>query len=54
MVWCALCATKIIVPYFFKNKAGHNGIINGEHYRATINRFLVPELEDVDVDDLWF
>lgn len=41
-------------PYFFKNEAGHNVTVNGERYRAMINDFFVPELKDVDVDDLWF
>lgn len=53
-VWCALWAEGIIGPYFFKNEAGNNVTVNGERYRAMINDFFVPELEDVDVDDLWF
>ena len=53
-VWCALCAEGIIFPYFFKNEAGHNVTVNGECYRAITNDFFVPELEAVDVDDLWF
>ena len=53
-VWCALWAEGIIGPYFFKNEAGHNVTVNGERYRAMINDFFVPELDDVDVDDLWF
>lgn len=36
------------------NWSGHNVTVNGERYRAMINGFFVPELKDVDVDDLWF
>ena len=53
-VWCALWADGIIGPYFFKIEAGHNITVNGERYRAIINDFFVPDLDDVDVDDLWF
>lgn len=42
-----------IILYFFKDEAGHSVIVNGERYRALINVFFVPVLEDVDVDDPW-
>lgn len=47
-----------MVPYFFKSDDGHNVTVNGEWaimgYRAIINYFFVPELEDAEVEDLWF
>lgn len=32
----------------------YNIKVNKERYRAMISDFLVPKLEEVDVDDLWF
>ncbi|GFV67631.1 DUF4817 domain-containing protein [Trichonephila clavipes] len=44
-VWCALWAGGIIGPYFFKNDEGHNTMI-------TI--FFIPELNNHDLQELWF
>ncbi|GFV02906.1 putative transposable element [Trichonephila clavipes] len=53
-VWCALLAGGIIGPYFFKNDAGHNVTFNGDRYRAMITNFFIPELNNHDVQQLWF
>ncbi|GFW73213.1 uncharacterized protein TNCV_2798771 [Trichonephila clavipes] len=53
-VWCALWAGGIIGPYFFKNDEGHNVTINGDRYRAMITNFFIPELNNHDVQELWF
>ncbi|GFY27511.1 uncharacterized protein TNCV_2071311 [Trichonephila clavipes] len=53
-VWCALCAGGIIGPYFFKNDEGHNVTVNGDWYRAMITNFFIPELNNFDVQELWF
>ncbi|GFW89659.1 uncharacterized protein TNCV_1025431 [Trichonephila clavipes] len=53
-VWCALWAGEIIGPYFFKNDEGHNVTVNGGRYRAMITNFFIPELNNHDVQDLWF
>ncbi|GFV92500.1 uncharacterized protein TNCV_1744051 [Trichonephila clavipes] len=53
-VWCALWAGGIIGPYFFKNDQGHNVIVNGDRYRAMITNFFIPELNNQDVQELWF
>ncbi|GFT88613.1 putative transposable element [Trichonephila clavipes] len=52
-VWCALWAGGIIGPYF-KNDEGHNVTVNGDRYRAIITNFLIPELNNPDVQELWF
>ncbi|GFU94147.1 DUF4817 domain-containing protein [Trichonephila clavipes] len=52
-VWCALWAGGIIGPYFFKND-GHNVTVNGDRYRAMITNFFIPELNNHDVQELWF
>ncbi|GFT75918.1 uncharacterized protein TNCV_2098541 [Trichonephila clavipes] len=54
IVWCALWAGGIIGPYFFKNDEGHNVTINGDWYRVMITNFFIPELNNQDVQELWF
>ncbi|GFX60693.1 transposable element Tc3 transposase [Trichonephila clavipes] len=53
-VWCVLWAGGIIGPCFFKNDEGHNVTVNGDRYRATITNFFIPELNNHDVQELWF
>ncbi|GFS47820.1 DUF4817 domain-containing protein [Trichonephila clavipes] len=53
-VWCALWAGGIIGLYFFKNDEGHNVTIDGDRYRAMITNFFIPELNNHDVQELWF
>ncbi|GFT68259.1 DUF4817 domain-containing protein [Trichonephila clavipes] len=53
-VWCAIWAGGIIGPYFFKNDEGHNVTVNGDRYRARITNFFIPELNNHDVQELWF
>ncbi|GFW50374.1 uncharacterized protein TNCV_2886801 [Trichonephila clavipes] len=53
-VWCALWAGGIIGPYFFKNDEGHNVTVNGDRYRAMITNFFIRELNNHDVQELWF
>ncbi|GFV27132.1 uncharacterized protein TNCV_3907411 [Trichonephila clavipes] len=52
--WCALWAGGIIGPYFFKNDEGHNVTVNGDRYRAMITNFFISELNNRDVQELWF
>ncbi|GFS81083.1 putative transposable element [Trichonephila clavipes] len=52
--WCALWAGGFIGPYFFKNDEGHNVTVNGDRYRAMITNFFIPELNNHDVQELWF
>ncbi|GFU35287.1 putative transposable element [Trichonephila clavipes] len=51
-VWCALWAGGIL-PYF-KNDEGRNVTVNGDRYKAMINTFFIPELNNHDVQELWF
>lgn len=53
-VWCALWAGGIIGPYVFKNDAGQNVTVNGERYRDMITNFFVPQLQGINVADMWF
>ncbi|GFV18120.1 uncharacterized protein TNCV_169241 [Trichonephila clavipes] len=43
-----------LVESFFKNDEGHNVIVNGDRYRAMITNFFIPELNNHDVQELWF
>ncbi|GFV89948.1 probable cation-transporting ATPase 13A3 [Trichonephila clavipes] len=52
-VWCALWAGGIIGPYF-KNDEGQNVTVNGDRYRAMMTNFFIPELNNHDVQELWF
>ncbi|GFW73264.1 transposable element Tc3 transposase [Trichonephila clavipes] len=49
-VWCALWAVGILLQ---KNE-GHNGTVNDDRYRAMITNFFIPELNNHDVQELWF
>ena len=40
--------------FFFLNEAGAAVSVNRLRYRTMINGFLWPELEDMDVDDVYF
>ncbi|GFS80941.1 hypothetical protein TNCV_126711 [Trichonephila clavipes] len=51
---CALWAGGIIDQYFFKNDEGHNVTVNGDRYRAMITNFFIPELNNHDVQEMWF
>ncbi|GFV88035.1 uncharacterized protein TNCV_3241851 [Trichonephila clavipes] len=43
-----------LVESFFKNDEGHNVTVNGDRYRAMITNFFIPELNNHNVQELWF
>ncbi|GFU92739.1 DUF4817 domain-containing protein [Trichonephila clavipes] len=43
-----------LVESFFKNDEGHNVTVNGDRYTAMITNFFIPELNNHDVQELWF
>ncbi|GFT55838.1 uncharacterized protein TNCV_566971 [Trichonephila clavipes] len=49
-VWCALWAGGILL----QNDEGHSVTVNGDRYRAMITNFFNPELNNHDVQELWF
>ncbi|GFX52699.1 putative DD41D transposase [Trichonephila clavipes] len=49
-VWCALWAGGILL----QNDEGHNVTVNGDRYRTMITNFFIPELNNHDVQELWF
>ncbi|GFY06504.1 putative transposable element [Trichonephila clavipes] len=36
------------------NDEGHNVTVNGDRYKAMITNFFIPELNNHDVQELWF
>ncbi|GFW94682.1 uncharacterized protein TNCV_4247221 [Trichonephila clavipes] len=44
----------LLVESLFKNYEGHNVTVNGDRYRAMITNFFIPELNNHDVQELWF
>lgn len=53
-VWCGLYAGGIIGPYFFKNQDGKRVTVNGDRYRAMISDYLIPNLDGIDLEEMWF
>ncbi|GFV36958.1 transposable element Tc3 transposase [Trichonephila clavipes] len=49
-IWCALWAGGILL----QNDEGHNVTVNGDRYRAMITNFFIPQLNNHDVQELWF
>ncbi|GFX46961.1 putative transposable element [Trichonephila clavipes] len=42
------------VQISYKGFLGHNVTVNGDRYRAVITNFFFPELNNHDVQELWF
>ena len=53
-VWCGFWYGGIIGPFFFENEQGAAVTVNGERYRALINQFLFPKIEENDIEENWF
>ncbi|GFX59477.1 DUF4817 domain-containing protein [Trichonephila clavipes] len=52
--WRQQCQLIQLIESFFKNDEGHNVTVNGDRYRAKITNFFIPELNNHDVQELWF
>ena len=53
-VWYGFWVGGIIRPYVFENEAGAAVSVNGLRYRTMNYEYLWPELQDMDVDDVYF
>uniref|UniRef100_A0A8D9EM93 Transposase n=1 Tax=Cacopsylla melanoneura TaxID=428564 RepID=A0A8D9EM93_9HEMI len=53
-VWCGVYAGKVIGPYFFEDDVGNTVSVNGERYRAMVNEFLLPQLDELGLENMWF
>ena len=48
-VWCGFWSRSIIGPFFFENKQGEAVTVNGDRYRAMLNKFLFKKIEEKDI-----
>lgn len=53
-VWCGFWSGGVIGPYFFENDAGATVSVNGLRYRTMLTDFFWPEIDAMDVDDVYF
>lgn len=53
-VWCGLWNGGVIGPYFFENDAGERVTVNGQRYHDMLEKILWPQLEDMELDGMWF
>ena len=51
--WCGFRVGGIIGPYLFGNEAGAAVSVNRLRYQTMIDEFFCPELEDMDVGDVY-
>lgn len=54
VVWCGVSANKVIGPYFYEDSRGQAETVNGERYRSMLRDFLKPQLEENEMEDIWF
>ena len=45
---------KSIGPYFFEDVDGATVTVKGDNYRQMIQEYLLPRLEHLDMQNLWF
>ena len=53
-VWCGLHAGGVIGRYFFVDDNDRHVTVNVNRYRAMITDYFWPELEDMNLDNMWF
>ena len=53
-VWCGFHAGGVIGPYFVVDENDRHVTVNGERYRAMLKDYLWPELDELDINDMWF
>ena len=53
-VWCGFHARGVIGPYFFVDENDRHVTVNGERYRAVLEDYLWSELDELDINDMWF
>lgn len=49
-----MCADRVIGPYFFEAQNGTTITVNGDRYRAMIEDFLMPIVENEGMEHYWF
>ena len=51
-VSCGFHARGVIGPYFFVDENDRHVTVNGERYRAMLEDYLWPELDELDINDM--
>ncbi|GFX57007.1 putative transposable element [Trichonephila clavipes] len=55
LLYChSLISTRVRSPRKRPHPVRHNVTVNGDRYRAKITNFFIPELNNRDVQELWF
>lgn len=52
-IWCSLWVGGAIGSYFFENEVGQAVTVNGVRYRKIITNFLLLEMKDMEMDDIY-
>ena len=42
------------MPFFLENNQGVAVTVNGDRYRAMLNKFLFTKIEEEDIGNIWF
>ena len=53
-VWCGLWAGGVIGPYFLRDDQDRQVTMNGHRYRSMITEYFWPQLDDLDLENMWF
>jgi hypothetical protein len=53
-VWCGVYVGRVIGPYFFEDDVGNTVTVTGERYRTMINGFLLPQIAELGLENMWF
>lgn len=53
-VWCGICVDRVIGPYFFEDAGGNAITVTGERYRTMLREFLIPSLDELGLEHIWF
>ena len=53
-VWCGLWAGGVGWPYFLRDDQDRHVTVNGNRYLSLITEYFLPQLDDMDLKDMWF
>ena len=53
-VACGVTFSRIVGPYFFEDANGNAVFINGDQYRQMIRDYLLPEMRNMNVENIFF
>ena len=53
-LWCGFHSGGVIGPYFLVDENDRHVTVNGERYCTMLEDYLWPELDELDINDMWF